>query len=184
MGPWVNHCSRLQESKWPTVCDSVYIIEAIIFPKIVNWNNLFRKMENVVKKYNLPFEPSDSHKCEVPSCTFTGMSANSLMTHYYQCHRNDNNFQSSCVFSKRCFHETKFKSYSALKSHTVRFHPSFSLKKTQLTGDVDNVNYNEEILQDDVQQQSISDFMGVNLRLLSRDEDNNGNLIIYTYKTK
>lgn len=135
-------------------------------------------MENILNKFKIPFEPSASLNCEVPLCTFIGISAYTLMTHYFQCHRFDENFESSCVFSRKCFHEKKFKSYAALKSHTAKFHPSFVRKKTQLS-DVDQVSTHNEEVQGYVEQQMSFESVEVNESESNRDDDNSGNFIYF-----
>lgn len=79
-----------------------------------------------ISKFDVSFHPVNPTACQNKFCNFIGVSVQKLLAHYYQCHRNDKEFNSPCLFSKDCFHQQNFKSYHGLKSHLTRYHPTFN----------------------------------------------------------
>ena len=89
---------------------------------------------DVHKFISIPFEPPENLCCFSELCDFRASSLTKLLSHYRTCHKNDKSFFSACLYSTKCFHSKKFRTFSALYTHLRTYHPSLDSRQFCSTG--------------------------------------------------
>lgn len=74
-------------------------------------------------------EPLEDFACQIERCTFLANDVKNLLSHYRKVHNGDSEFQSSCLYTKNCWYDDKFFSFSNLYRHLQWYHPEFFQKQ-------------------------------------------------------
>ena len=80
---------------------------------------------NPVTKYQIAEELVDDLTCRIGICDYVAADVFKLHSHYRVMHFKDKQFSSGCLYSKKCFHQSKFKSFWGLNSHLRIYHSIF-----------------------------------------------------------
>lgn len=80
---------------------------------------------NPVTKYRIVEDLEDDLTCRIGICNYVAANVFKLYSHYRVMHVNDKQFSSGCLYSKQCFHQSKFQSFWGLNSHLRKYHSIF-----------------------------------------------------------
>jgi hypothetical protein len=80
---------------------------------------------NPIEKFRVIKDPIVDLKCKIGVCDHEATNVVKLYSHYRCFHSKDPNFTSHCLYSKRCFHQTEFKTFWGLNSHLRKYHSTF-----------------------------------------------------------
>jgi hypothetical protein len=82
-------------------------------------------MESISLKQHIVETKLDHYSCKIAGCNAITNSSKEMFFHLRKLHKTDEKFESRCLFSKECFHESNFKSFGGLERHIRTFHPIF-----------------------------------------------------------